>query len=175
MDKLLNGPLAQPIQQIKSHTLVQNSINWYEHLSPRDQKISKALAVIMCLAIVFSWVWMPSEQAKEKAQKRYESELTFHEKMKGSAHLFSANAGSSSAKGSILSIVNNTAKAKGIAMNRFEPDGNGGLRIWLDKVEFDSTIDWLELLESEKGLKVEQISIDKVNSGIANVRATLRS
>lgn len=170
----MDKSLTQLKQQIKSNAAIQNALNWYEHLASRDQKVVKGIALIMSLALVFSWVWLPSVTAKNKAEKRFESALSFHEKMKSNAHYFSgAKQGNTSSNGSILSVVNNTAKAKGVQLKRFEPDGNGGLRIWLDQVSFDSAIDWLELLEKEKGLKVEQISLDKVKPGIVNIRATL--
>jgi general secretion pathway protein M len=170
----MDNLITKTKQQLKSNPAIQNAVNWYEHLAPRDQKVVKGLSLVITLALVFSWVWAPSVSSKHKAEKRFESALSFHEKMKSNAHYFSGSAQKiASNNGSILSIVNNTAKAKGVQLKRFEPDGNGGLRIWLDKVSFDSSIDWLELLEKEKGLKVEQISLDKVKSGIVNIRATL--
>jgi type II secretory pathway component PulM len=41
-------------------------------------------------------------------------------------------------------------------------------------VSFDSSIDWIETLESQKGFKVEQISVDKVGAGTVNLRAVLK-
>lgn len=171
MDKLKSN-----IQQaLQSSSLFTNTQNWYSHLSPRDQTITKALAALMALVLVYTWIWVPSAEGKIKAQKRYQSEMNFHETMKENAHLFKSGAAKTGTTGgSILSIVNSTAKAKGVQLSRFEPDGDGGLRIWLDKASFDKAIDWLELLELERGIKVEQISMDKVNQGIANVRATLQ-
>jgi len=95
--------------------------------------------------------------------------------MKENAYLFS-NSGQTISEGgaSILTTVNSTAKVKNIQLKRFEPDGKTSLRIWLDQVNFNALIDWLELLETTRGIKVEQISIDRVNSGIVNARAVLQ-
>ena len=35
-------------------------------------------------------------------------------------------------------------KPRGVELRRFEPDGSSRLRIWLDKAEFDSVIDWID-------------------------------
>ncbi|NVK38914.1 MAG: type II secretion system protein M [Gammaproteobacteria bacterium] len=164
------------LHQLEQSSLYKSSSTWFNQLSERDQKFVKAIGVIFTIALLFAWVWQPVSQGKEKAESKYYSELKFHQKMKDSAHLFggvSTNAPTSGA--SILSTVNNTAKVKNIQLKRFEPEGENGLRIWLDKANFNSVIDWLELLETSRGIRVEQISIDKVDSGIVNVRAVLQS
>lgn len=162
--------------QLEQSALYKSTHSWYSNLAEKDQKLVKLLSLIVSIAIVYSWVWSPVSQNRDSAQKRYESEMAFHTKMKDNAYLFGVNSSTNSAQGSsILSTVNNTAKVKNIQLKRFEPDGDTGLRIWLDKVNFNSAIDWLELLESSRGIKVEQISIDKVEAGIVNIRAVLKS
>ncbi|GAA6133374.1 hypothetical protein NBRC116188_01630 [Oceaniserpentilla sp. 4NH20-0058] len=162
--------------QLEQSSLYKSTHNWFTNLAEKDQKLVKLLGIVVSIAIVYSWVWSPVSQKRDSAIKRYESEMAFHTKMKENAYLFGAGT-STSAGGnkSILSTVNNTAKVKNIHLKRFEPDGDTGLRIWLDKVNFNSAIDWLELLESSRGIKVEQISIDKVEPGIVNIRAVLKS
>ncbi|MGR6873902.1 type II secretion system protein GspM [Pseudomonas sp. HK3] len=161
--------------QVQKSTLYKSAHEWYSQLAARDQLIVKALLVFMLIALVFAWVWQPVVDGKVKAEKKFNTEMSFHKKIKENAHLFaSSNAGVVTSGSSILTIVNSTAKVKNIQLKRFEPDGKTGLRIWLDQVNFNSVIDWLELLETTRGIKVEQISIDKVNSGIVNVRAVLQ-
>jgi len=162
--------------QIEQSSIYKSTATWYESLAERDQKVVKALCLIVVIALVYSWVWLPVSQGRESAISRYESELTFHKKMKENAYLFSQGSTSTTqSDSSILTTVNTTAKVKNIQLKRFEPEGDSGLRIWLDKVNFNSAVDWLELLESSRGIKVEQISIDKVESGIVNIRAVLQS
>ncbi len=162
------------LHQLEQSTLYKSSSNWFNQLSDRDQKVVKAIGIVFLIALLFAWVWQPVSQGKIKAESKYQSELKFHQKMKDSAHLFGSSNVSSSGGGSILSTVNNTAKVKNIQLKRFEPEGDNGLRIWLDKANFNAVIDWLELLETTRGIRVEQISIDKVDSGIVNVRAVLQ-
>ncbi|MEY8203694.1 MAG: type II secretion system protein M, partial [Bermanella sp.] len=164
-------------QQVQASSLYQSAHTWFNALGARDQILVKGLATLVVLAFIISWTWQPSEKALKRAETRLASELTFHQTMKENAHLFAtANpASGASFKGSILSLVNNTAKAKNIALKRFEPEGTRGLRIWLDQANFNSVIDWLELLETQKGITIEQISIDKVSPGRVNLRAVLKA
>ena len=162
--------------QVTATSSYQAASNWYTALSERDRTIVKALSVLFIIAIFISWVWQPMVKANTSADSRLASELKFHTFMKENAHkVSSGNVPSGGKQGSILGTVNQLAKVKGLALKRFEPEGSSGLRVWLDKVEFNKVIDWLELLEAEKGIAVEQISIDKVNSGIVNLRVVLKS
>ena len=175
MDKL-----ASQLEILQSKILdskyVRAVSTWFNALTERDQLIVKVLAGIIVAALFFAWVWQPLHKSNQAAHSSLASEMKFHAFMKDNAHKVSASAPSfNPAQGSILGTVNQLAKAKGIALKRFEPEGSNGLRVWLDKVEFNKAIDWLELLEAEKGIAVEQISIDKVSSGIVNIRVVLKS
>ncbi len=164
-------------QQIVSSSMYQGGSAWYSGLASRDQLMVKGLSAIIMIALLFVWIWQPSVDAKQKANQRFQSELSFHNKLKENAFLFNSGKAinQSSTGGSILSIVNNSAKAKNIVLKRFEPEGQDGLRVWLDRANFNSVIDWLETLESQKGISIEQISIDKVTPGLVNLRAVLKS
>ena len=162
--------------QIIATSAYQAVSNWYLALSERDRNIVKAVSVLFMVAIFISWIWQPMVNSSKAADSRLVSELKFHAFMKDNAHkVSSGRAPSGGNQGSILGTVNQLAKVKGLALKRFEPEGSNGLRVWLDKAEFNKVIDWLELLEAEKGISVEQISIDKVNSGIVNLRVVLKS
>jgi general secretion pathway protein M len=162
--------------QIEKSSLYKAFNDWYSQLASKDKLTVKGLSICVLIALIIAWVWQPVINGKREAKSRFSAEMAFHQKLKENAYLFNTGNTQSSGQGSsILSTVNNTAKVKNIQLKRFEPEGNTGLRIWLDQVNFNSLIDWLELLETTRGIKVEQISIDKVNSGIVNVRAVLQS
>ncbi len=177
MAEVIDRLKEQALQQLQASSLYQSGTAWFNSLTSRDQTLVKALSILVALALLVTWTWQPSQNSVVLADKRLETELKFHESMKENAYLFSSTGASQggSFKGSILSLVNNTAKAKNIALKRFEPEGDKGLRIWLDQANFNSVIDWLEVLETQKGITIEQISIDKVSPGIVNLRAVLKA
>jgi general secretion pathway protein M len=175
MDNKITLLKEQAHQRLVSSETYKKSYSWYQALPPRDALVLKVLAVLMALALIYAWLIQPTIENIKQAESKLATELKFHQKLKQNAYLVK---GSSSAtldnKGSILSRVNSLAKVKGITLKRFEPNGKTGLRVWLEKVSFDSSIDWIETLETQKGIKVEQISIDKVQPGIVNLRAVLK-
>ncbi|EAT13451.1 type II secretion system protein M [Bermanella marisrubri] len=161
-------------RQLEQSSIYQSVHNWYSQLGTNDQSIVKVLLFVISLVLIYAWIWQPAVDARDAANKSFNKELSFHESLKENAYRFKGGSSSNQPSGgSILSIVSATAKAKKIELRRFEPDGATRLRIWLDKAEFDAVIDWIEILEAEKGILVEQISLDKVSSGRVNVRAVL--
>lgn len=75
---------------------------------------------------------------------------------------------------SLLSVVSASARTQSIELQRFEPKGDDKINIWLDKVEFNRMMLWLENLNKTTGVSVEQISVDKTNEpGIVTARLSL--
>jgi general secretion pathway protein M len=162
-------------QRLISSDIFKKSNDWYQSLPPRDALVLKVLAILIALALVFTWLVQPTIASVKQAESNLANELKFHAKLKENAYLVKgASSSASKDNESILSLVNSLAKTKGIKLKRFEPNGDNGLRVWLEKVEFDSSIDWIGTLESQKGIKVEQISVDKVETGTVNLRAVLK-
>lgn len=174
MDERISNLLEKSFSKIKASPSIVKLVNWYSQLPPRDALVVKILSALTLLALLFTWIVQPAIQGKKTAENNLANELRFHNKLKENAYLFKAGIKSTTSNGSILSQVNSLAKVKNIQLKRFEPEGNNGLRIWLEKVNFNSAIDWIETLEVEKGISIEQISIDKVKPGIVNLRAVLK-
>jgi len=175
MDNKISLLKDQIYQRLISSETYKKSHSWYQALPPKDALVLKVLAILMGLALIYAWLIQPTITNIKQAESKLAAELKFHNKLKQNAYLVEGSSGgTTSGKGSILSQVNNLAKVKGIKLKRFEPNGETGLRVWLEKVSFDSSIDWIETLETQKGIKVEQISIDKVELGIVNLRAVLK-
>lgn len=162
---------------VESNQAIQSGVSWYRGLPPRDALIVKGLSILIALSLVYLWVWVPAENYNNRYESKLKSEKELHSYMKANAYKVSGNAQRSNNSGagqSVLALVNSTSKAKGIALSRFEPEGDDGLRIWLDKVKFDDVIDWIDLLENDRGVRVTQINIDKVDPGTVNLRAVLK-
>lgn len=173
MSKFSEQAHAQ-VNQLKQNKYVLQARAWYDGLNQRDQRFVKVVAILFVSALLFNWIWHPVMQMETHAQKRYESALKLHQHMKDNAPSGTSTSTTSN-DGSLLGIVNSIAKAKGVTLKRFEPNGTTGLRVWLDKVDFNKAIDWIETLEASKGITAEQMNIEKVNSGIVNIRAVFKS
>jgi general secretion pathway protein M len=64
---------------------------------------------------------------------------------------------------SLLSLATQHAKSNNLSFKRFEPLGEGGLRVWLDNAPFNSLLQWLTTLQNKNAVLVKQVSIDRAS------------
>jgi general secretion pathway protein M len=160
------------IKRIQDGQTYQAADTWYENQSPRDQSIIKVLAGVMLLSLFYVWIWVPVTGFPVKAENQLKAQMALHQKMKDNAWRFH-HAATGDTGQSVLAIVNSSARNQNIDLKRFEPEGESGLRIWLDDVRFNAAISWLTMLQTQYGIRASQISMDKSTSGAVNVRALL--
>ncbi len=152
---------------------VQQAANWYNSLPKRDQLIVKAVSGLLIVSLIFVMFYAPLLQAKKAAKLQLERNLTTYNLIASNAGRFGGTSGQANMGGSILGATTSLAQQQGINLSRYEQDG-ANLRVWLDKTPFDDAITWFEALESERGIRVSQISIDKTDrTGRVDIRATL--
>jgi general secretion pathway protein M len=73
-----------------------------------------------------------------------------------------------------MALVTRTARESGLTLQRFEPSGDDSIRVWLEKVPFSQVSGWLETLNIDNGVEIEQASMDRQNEpGFVSVRLTL--
>lgn len=161
------------IKRIQAGHTYQAADAWYEGQSPRDQLIIKVLLVCMLVSLFYLWIWVPVTEFPVKAERQLKAQMSLHQKMKDNAWRFQHAAVAGNAGQSVLAIVNSSARNQNIDLKRFEPEGESGLRIWLDDVRFNAVISWLTMLQTQYGIRASQISMDKSTSGAVNVRALL--
>lgn len=68
------------------------------------------------------------------------------------------NAGTSDA--SLINRATTSGKPFGIVFKRFQPEGETGLRLWIEGAEFDQLIRWVAALD-QQGIQLDQLDIDK--------------
>ena len=75
---------------------------------------------------------------------------------------------------SLINRATTSGKPFGIVFKRFQPEGETGLRLWIDGAEFDQLIRWVAALE-QQGILLDQLDIDKQSklAGIVDARVLL--
>jgi general secretion pathway protein M len=77
---------------------------------------------------------------------------------------------------SLLSQVSRIAQQIGIKPNRLQPEGSDAVSVWFDSVAFNDLVKMLRQVQSQQGIVVQQISIDKEDQpGIVRARIVLRT
>lgn len=168
-----DSPIAQYLRKASG---------WFHGLSSRDQLALKVMLVALGFFALFFLVWKPAvefrDRSRDLAEQRY-SDLVWMVQNEAQARGLSRQGGSggqgSLPQGqSLLTVISTTARGQGITLQRFEPRGDEKINVWLEKVEFNKLMNWLEMLNKQFGIDVEQISVDRGNeAGRVQARLSL--
>ncbi len=76
---------------------------------------------------------------------------------------------------SLIAVATSTAKTLGISFKRFQPEGDTGLRLWIEAAEFDRLLQWVDVL-TKQGIILEQLDVDKLEKqvGMVDARVLIR-
>lgn len=73
-----------------------------------------------------------------------------------------------------MGLVTRSARESGLSLQRFEPSGEGAIRVWLEAVPYSEVAAWLEMLNGKHGVVIDQAALDRSGEpGRVSVRLTL--
>jgi general secretion pathway protein M len=72
-------------------------------------------------------------------------------------------AGVDAARGSVLAVVERSAHAASIAITRMQPEGEGAVRIRLERVAFDALVGWLAALDDAHALHAHALHLERLD------------
>ncbi len=157
----------------------------YDQLPRRDQQALMVLGIAVFLGILYFAIWRPAASYHDNAvssRENAEELLAWMDANRASLQRLSGGvSGSSSANvdkpadgRALMALVTRSAGESGLSLQRFEPSGNDAIRVWLDGVPFGQVASWLEILNQDNGVEIEQASMDRQNEpGRVSVRLTL--
>ena len=148
-------------------------------LEKREQRALFALAGVLTVLVFYLAVWSPLNTWVADSQHdhdRYLELLTYLRATEDEARTSAENGGGLQGIGQpLLTSVSRAAQTIGINPNRMQPEGSDAVSVWFDAVSFTRLMSWLEQLESQNGIVVRQISIDRGGSpGQVSARLVLR-
>ncbi len=155
--------------------------HWFYNLPQRDQDALKYLSAAVAVVLIYLVIWLPVQNYADRAERAVERESETLAWIKQNepvarelATRGAAGSTASLAGQSMLSAVGNSAKKFSIELRRFEPEGDSKMRVWLERVPFNQMLLWLDDLEKQFGVQVEQISVDRDDTpGVVTARLTL--
>ncbi len=153
---------------------------WWSGLQPRERQTLLLGALALLLLLVYQFVWTPYTDAVTRLEQQVAGERTDLAWMRGAAAEVArlrATAPRRPGGGqSLLTRVDGAARAAGLgnALKRVQPDGNGGVRVWLKQAPFDRVVAWLDRLGRAEGVTVSELSVErKATAGRVDVRVSL--
>ncbi|KPK39873.1 MAG: hypothetical protein AMJ69_04420 [Gammaproteobacteria bacterium SG8_47] len=157
---------------------------YFDNLSPREQRIVIAGGVAMLILLLYLLIWQPFVGKIAKMEQQVDVQRQELKWMREAAQevsaLRGAGAGATAARSgqSLLGTIEQTARrAKlGDALKKVQPDGEAGARVWLEDVAFDDMLKWFDSLSTQGGVRVVELSVDRQEAaGRVDARVLLES
>lgn len=173
------------LERLKEQPLVGKLTAQYDQLPRRDQQALIALAIAVFLGVLYFAVWRPAASFHDTALASRENAEELLAWMEANRPALSQLAGGASGPASenvdkpedgraLMALVTRSAGEAGLSLQRFEPSGDDAIRVWLENVPFSQVASWLEKLNIDNGVEIEQASMDRQNEpGMVSVRLTL--
>lgn len=157
--------------------------DWWLSLRPREQLIVIVGSGAIVIALIFLIVIEPFLEESASLSKRIEAkhqDLTWMQQASKEIETIIGTAKGRRPGGnrqSLLSVIDNSARRNRIRkpIQRMEPEGSNGVKVWIENAEFDKLIVWLGQLDEKHGVNVTRATISRKNSpGLVDTRLSLQ-
>lgn len=157
---------------------------WLMTLSQRERYMVISAAVVVFTFVLYLVVIQPINEKYTSLEKNIRTSENTLQWMKQAAQEIKTLGGLNSipvhqnGKQFILGAIERAAKNSSLSgvMKRVQPEGKNGARVWFENAPFDQLLVWLNDMESEHGLTVTDINIEKqTGPGLVNARVLLES
>lgn len=169
----IKSPFSASLQESTSFQKVAKS---YRALRERDQWALKILSVFLLLVAAHTLVIAPAQNYAYKwrdAAGRNDHTLQWMRDGRASVESSSSSASVNTGDQSILAIASSSAKSNGLSFKRYEPVEQSSVRVWLEGVDFNSSVRWIEALHAQSGIAVRELQLERV-SGAVNMNLMLQ-
>ena len=169
------------LEQLKGSALIVQGAEKYNALQARDQQALKLVSTFFAVLFIIFALLQPAANYHAKAESQYRQNHELYTLIKSNEKLFSSyqsaapSLSAQSSTQSLLGLANSSAKLFDIKFKRFEPGGDDVLSLWLEATVFNDLILWLERLDMQHGIRVNELDIDSSGDvGVVDVRLVLQ-
>ena len=151
--------------------------SWLDSLNPRERRLVIGSAAFLALFMLYQLTWAPfangvaNMQTKVNAQRQ---DLLWMQSAADEVQSLRGGGGRrANHSGSLLGLIEKTARERGLgsAIRKVQPEGQNGVRVWMDKVAFDAAMTWLDELQDKQGVMVSSFSAETTpDIGRVNIR-----
>ena len=152
----------------------------FGELEQRERQALVAMTLFLVAIVLYLGVWSPLNEYVERGRvdhDRYLELLGYLKSTESRARAVAGDGGKPVMGGqSLLTTVSGTAQSIDVTPSRLQPEGNDAVSVWFETVPFTKLMLWLERLESQQGVVVRQITIDRRDEpGQVSARLVLRN
>jgi general secretion pathway protein M len=153
----------------------------FETLQPREQLLVGVGSLVAALALIYLILWQPFALARvhRAAELDAARDLAVRIEQIGALGQQSRSAHGPPVVGpevSLLAAVDQASKdgILGKPLSRINPDGEKQVRVWIDDVNFDALLRWIDDLQSRYGVRIDAVAVERrPTAGLVSARLTL--
>lgn len=156
---------------------------WWAGLANRERLLVGLAGGTVLLALLYLLVWEPFAQGRADLASRvqaHQKDLTWMQQSATELARLRASTRTQTVRDrqrSLLAIIDSSAKQTGLrkVIQRMEPVGKDGAKLWLENADFDRLMGWLGELQRRFGIRVTRASFDRQDSpGRVDARLSLQ-
>ena len=154
--------------------------NWFESLEERERLIVSAGAVVVLVALIYAFVWLPLDKGQQSMTasiaiwERSLEEIRPLSELQPGGQITGRAATGNSQQTSVV-IVDQTLRARGLdnALKRSQPTTSNGIRVEFENIAFDELVLWLGDLSVQYEMHVTTGSMSATSqAGPGRINAT---
>ncbi len=136
---------------------------WYAGREPSEQKIVALLAAVTVLTVLWLGIWQPVAQWRAQEDNRYQNAQTTLSWLRSNENRLKqvvARPQNGAGRTPLLRLVTQAANARGLKLNRVQPESDGGVSVVLQDQSFNDVLAFTAQLAENNGVSVSRASID---------------
>nr|WP_298166339.1 type II secretion system protein M [uncultured Pseudomonas sp.] len=145
------------------------------HLPARDRMALGMLGAFLALMLFYLLVWQPVAGKFEQARAHHEQQRELYAYLLQNAdhaRLLLKSGKTQLTPDQLQSVVTASAQQHGLALDRFDNEGQNGLQVSLTQAAFEPMLRWLSELQ-DKGVRLTEVNLDRADTGKVDARLTL--
>ena len=152
----------------------------WNKLAPSERRLATMGGMVVGVTLLYVLLWLPVQKELARLRVSVPDERAQLQRMRAQAASIKplrARSGAKPAAGTLLSVIEQSASARGMRgfVTRLEADGGSGVQLTLDAVPFNSLLSWLSDLQDSYSLLIESTSLDAHTvPGTVNAKLKLR-
>lgn len=151
---------------------------WFNSLERREQWISLLGLALVLVFILYQLIWAPlvgDNQRLQKSNVRLQSDAVWIKQTVDEIQALKRSGLGGGNSRSLNQLVDQAAASKSIRISRFQPAANDEAQVWLERIEFNKLVAFLDQLENAYGVTVRTLSVSSANSpGLITARLRLK-
>ena len=148
---------------------------WHQ-LAGRERWALLILGLVLLVLLTYGGLWMPVERSRAEAMSYFQQQRDLHAYLQArapEARATRAQAHVRPVPAGLQRLVTAAAERHGLAIERLDAEGEGGVQVSLQPAQFASLLAWFETLQSQ-GIRIEEAGLERHGEGMVAARLGVR-